>query len=139
MATKSARRNDAPPNMPTTTKTTDSLHPNPATPPDTFPNIADAVRAPAGGDTATGGPAPTWQPGMTAQGIGAAGTITHLWSYDAADGVWVYVNGLGWKRLSPASTSGHSHMTILSSIATHANIAVDYQMDASGQIDVLYV
>ncbi|WP_436492623.1 hypothetical protein [Actinokineospora sp. HUAS TT18] len=65
--------------------------------------------------------------------------ITHLWSYDSSTGVWVWVDGIGWKRLSPASESGHSHMTVLATMATHDNLSVDYHEDASGRIDQLLV
>lgn len=77
-------------------------------------------------------------------GIAAAGwvygrKITNIWSYDASTGVWVWVDGIGWKRLSPDSESGHSHMTVLCSTATHDNLPVDYHEDASGRIDQLLV
>ncbi|CRK60250.1 hypothetical protein [Alloactinosynnema sp. L-07] len=65
--------------------------------------------------------------------------ITHLWSYDSSTGVWVWVDGIGWKRLSPASESGHSHMAVLATMATHDNLPVDYHEDAAGRIDQLLV
>ena len=81
-------------------------------------------------------------PQLDAQGIGAPGAgwvygrvITHLWSYDASTGVWAWVDGIGWKRLSPNSEFGHSHMTLLATMATHGNLTVDYHEDASGRID----
>jgi hypothetical protein len=63
--------------------------------------------------------------------------ITHLWSYDAPTGVWVWVDGIGWKRLSPGSEHGHSHMCLLATLATDRNLPVDYHEDAAGQIDQL--
>lgn len=77
---------------------------------------------------------------LTALGAPAAGwvygrVITHLWSYDASTGVWVWVDGIGWKRLSPNSEFGHTHMTLLTTMATHGNMTVDYHEDASGRID----
>jgi hypothetical protein len=65
--------------------------------------------------------------------------ITHMWSYDAATGVWVWVDGIGWKRLSPVSEHGHSHMCVLASLATDRNLPVDYHEDAAGQIDQILV
>lgn len=65
--------------------------------------------------------------------------ITHLWSYDAPTGVWVWVDGIGWKRLSPVSEHGHSHMCLLAALATDRNLPVDYHEDAAGQIDQLLV
>jgi hypothetical protein len=61
--------------------------------------------------------------------------ITHLWSYDASTGVWAWVDGIGWKRLSPNSEFGHSHMALLATMATNGNLTVDYHEDASGRID----
>jgi hypothetical protein len=65
--------------------------------------------------------------------------ITHLWSYDAATGVWVWVDGIGWKRLSPVSEHGHTHMCLLATLATDRDLPVDYHEDAAGQIDQLLV
>ncbi len=65
--------------------------------------------------------------------------ITHLWSYDAATGVWVWVDGIGWKRLSPVSEHGHNHMCLLATLATDRNLPVDYHEDAAGQIDQILV
>ncbi|WP_216211757.1 hypothetical protein [Amycolatopsis aidingensis] len=65
--------------------------------------------------------------------------ITHLFSYNASPGVWVWVHGTGWKRLSPASESGHSHLLLLAVTAKNNGLPVDYHEDASGQIDQLLV
>lgn len=65
--------------------------------------------------------------------------ITHLWSYDAVTGVWVWVDGIGWKRLSPVSEHGHSHLCLLATLATDRNLPVDYHEDAAGRIDQLLV
>lgn len=65
--------------------------------------------------------------------------ITHVWSYDVPTGVWVWVDGIGWKRLSPVSQFGHTHMTVLSTLATDRNLPIDYHEDASGQIDQILV
>jgi hypothetical protein len=66
-------------------------------------------------------------------------TISDLWSYEDSSGVWVLVDGVGWKRLSPASDSGHTHMTLLAGLATHDNLPVDFHEDDQGQIDQLIV
>jgi hypothetical protein len=83
-------------------------------------------------------------PGMTSTTMCPTGwtngrTILDLWSYEDSSGVWVHVDGLGWKRLSPASQSGHTHMTLLAGAATHNNLPVDFHVDADGQIDQLIV
>lgn len=83
-------------------------------------------------------------PQLDEQGVGAPAAgwvcgrvITHLWSYDASTGVWVWVDGIGWKRLSPNSEFGHTHMTLLATMATHDNLTIDYHEDAAGRIDQL--
>jgi hypothetical protein len=75
---------------------------------------------------------------------GAAGwstgrTISDLFSYEDSLGVWVLVDDIGWKRLSPASDFGHTHMTLLAGAATHNNLPVDFHEDAEGRIDQLIV
>jgi hypothetical protein len=65
--------------------------------------------------------------------------ILDLWSYEDAYGVWVNVDGVGWKRLSPASGPGHTHMTLLAGAATHDNLTVDLHEDADGYIDQLII
>lgn len=109
-----------------------------------------ATMPPPPPDTMTGGTlstttvdvsAPT-PPQLDDQGVGAPAAgwvygraVTHLWSYDAATGVWVWVEGIGWKRMSPNSEHGHSHMALLATMATHANLTIDYHEDAAGRID----
>lgn len=111
---------------------------SPETPPHDLPGVTQAVKEAARVDVVPG-PAPTWRPGDAAVSAGASGVVTHLWSYDSAVGTWVYLSGVGWKRLSPASEHGHSHMTLLSALATNANIPVYYNLDSSGNIDQMYV
>lgn len=139
MSNKTAR-GDAATRMPAAPPASVDAPTSPATPPDTFPEIAAAVAQQAGAEGITGaGPAPSREPGQVSAGIGESlGTITHLWSYDSPVGVWVVLDGQ-WRRISPASEHGHTHMTVLATIATNANIPVYYNLDGSGQIDRLYV
>ncbi len=65
--------------------------------------------------------------------------ITYLWSYDSPTGVWVWVDGIGWKRLSPVSEHGHTHMAALATLATDRDLPVSYHEDAAGQIDQILV
>ncbi len=141
MSTKTSRPSDGATRAPAAPPAAQSSRTSPATPPDTFPEIAAAMAEAPTTDVFDGaGPAPSRQPGQAIAGIGETlGKITHLWSYDSPDGVWVYIDGVGWRRLSPASAHGHSHMTVLAAIATHANISAYYNLDSSGQIDRLYV
>ncbi len=56
-----------------------------------------------------------------------------------AVGAQVFVAGPGWKRLSPASPHGVTHMIAIATMATHDNLPVNYHEDAAGLIDQLYV
>lgn len=119
----------------------DEVRLSPATSPDVFPEVAAALRQPTRSAGVDGtGPAPTGHPGQLAAGVGEnLGKITHLWSYESPLGVWVFIDGIGWKRLSPASEHGHNQMAVLASIATHADTSVYYNLDSSGYIDRIYV
>lgn len=114
---------------------------SPADSPDSIPEVAAIVRQATGRAVdAMAGPAPSRDPAQIAAGIGeTAGKITHLYSYDNPTGAWVFLDGIGWKRIAPASQHGHHHMTVLASIATHANLPVYYNLNAAGEIDRLYV
>ncbi|WP_232285468.1 hypothetical protein [Saccharomonospora marina] len=65
--------------------------------------------------------------------------ITQLWSAGESPGVWISVHGAGWKRLSPASESGHSHLTLLALLAKNYRLPVAYHEDSRGEIDQLLV
>ena len=86
------------------------------------------------GDSAVA-PEKTQCPASAADGWCTGRTISDLWSYEDSVGVWVLVDGIGWKRLSPASDTGHTHMTLLAGVATHDNLPVDFHEDSDGQID----
>ncbi|MEU3272595.1 hypothetical protein ABZ639_17275 [Saccharomonospora sp. NPDC006951] len=106
--------------------------------------------APAGWEPYS--PPPASQPGQPepVKGNGAGGpaardgwttgrAITNLWSSSTSPGVWIAVQDVGWKLLSPASDSGHSHLTLLAMLAKNYRLAVSYHEDARGQIDQLVV
>ncbi|TKG69908.1 hypothetical protein [Prauserella endophytica] len=65
--------------------------------------------------------------------------VLNLWSASGSPGVWIAVQGVGWKRLSPASESGHSHLTLLALLAKNYRLPVSYHEDARGEIDQLVV
>lgn len=117
----------------------------PETPPPAPAEVLGAKTAVAAGPdvTAPMPPALDEQALALADGITAGWVyhraITHLWSYDAPTGVWVWVDGIGWKRLSPVSEHGHTHMCVLATMATHNNLPVDYHENAAGQIDQILV
>jgi hypothetical protein len=125
------------------TTTTDRASADPSNSPDQFAQIAAALQVSDGQQVAADlGPQPP-QIRAGQQAIAAAGwvynqAITHLFSYDSAIGVWVYVNGVGWKRFSPNSEHGITHMTAIATMATHNNLPVHYHEDAAGLIDQIY-
>jgi len=113
---------------------------DPTSPPDRLPTGSEMLRTT---DLPSRSPAGPMPPAMRAdtQAVAAAGwfygqAITHLFSYNSPQGAWVFVNGPGWKRLSPASPHGVTHMI---TIATHDNLPVNYHEDAAGLIDQMYV
>ncbi|HET6501917.1 MAG TPA: hypothetical protein VFG87_14260 [Amycolatopsis sp.] len=64
--------------------------------------------------------------------------ITRLWSSSARPGVWVWVDGLGWKRLV-SSDSGRSTLTTLAVQAKANGLVVSFHEDDNAQIDQLLV
>ncbi|MCP2259471.1 hypothetical protein LX15_003176 [Streptoalloteichus tenebrarius] len=119
-------------------------------PPSELPSVLHAMTTSAtsaagvsdDGDDGGRGPLPPADPDRRpAEGYGPGWmtdrAITHLFSYDVPRGVWVFVHGVGWRRLSPASDTGHAHLTALATLATHANLPVAYHEDAEGRIDRL--
>ncbi|MEU6645153.1 hypothetical protein ABZ863_21685 [Saccharomonospora sp. NPDC046836] len=100
--------------------------------------------APKGWDPYSSPPNGTPQPAPGDAPVPSGGwvsgrAITHLWSASSSPGVWVAVHGVGWKRLSPAAESGHSHVTLLALLAKNYRLPVTYHEDARGQIDQLLV
>lgn len=64
--------------------------------------------------------------------------ITHLWSINQNRNSWVAVSGLGWKRLSPASDSINTTLTMLAAHAKQGNRTVKLR-EESALIVELYV
>jgi hypothetical protein len=124
---------------------TDTAAADPATAPDRFTEIVRALGPLSAAnleDAATGPLPPRVEAGVLA--VAAAGwsynqAITHLFSYDTPAGVWVFVNNVGWNRLSAASESGVTAMIAIATMATHDNLPANYHEDAAGLIDQIYV
>ncbi|EHR63643.1 hypothetical protein [Saccharomonospora cyanea] len=66
-------------------------------------------------------------------------SITHLWSASESPGVWIAIHGIGWRLLSSASDSGHSHLVLLALLARTHRLPVAYHEDSRGHIDQLLV
>ena len=65
--------------------------------------------------------------------------ITALWSINQDRNSWVYVNGIGWKRLANNSASAIVALTTLSGNARQTQTAVNYREEADGMIYEMYV
>ncbi|MGL5817387.1 MAG: hypothetical protein ACRCYR_07485 [Phycicoccus sp.] len=144
MATTTARRSrttrsSATPEVPAPTAR--AVHLDPAASPDTLALPGGPLGSgPGATTTATADlPRPPMLVGGVTAGVGTGwvggNTVTYLWSYDSPDGAWVYVDGVGWKRLAPASAFGVSHLVAIATMATTHNLPVTYHEDAAGHID----
>jgi hypothetical protein len=129
-------RSSTPPDVPVTT--VEPTGPDPAASPDTLAVPGATISA---GRRVT--PADIPHPPVVDSGVVAGiGTgwfsgqmVTHLFSYDSPDGVWIYVDGVGWKRLSPASAFGVSHMVVIATMATTHNVPVTFYENDAGLIE----
>lgn len=97
---------------------------------------------PPGSNGATGPGAPDMAPpGIEASGVaavqapGAVSTtsvkIGGLWTSDNANNAWCYLNGIGWRKLSPANASAHEALLQLARLARDANATVQCEEDGS--------
>jgi hypothetical protein len=102
-----------------------------------------AVKPPgANGTTGPGAPemAP---PGAGAQAAAGAVTLTSakvggLWTSDNSTNAWVFLNGIGWRRLSPANATAHQALLELARVARDANASVQCDEDGS-TVHAMYV
>jgi hypothetical protein len=96
----------------------------------------------------TGLGAPALQPpgieGSTEAQAAAAGitatsaTVGGLWTNNAQSNAWVYLNAVGWRRLSPANPGAHHAMLQIARLARDANIQVQCEEDGS-VVHAIYV
>jgi hypothetical protein len=93
---------------------------------------------PPGSNGTTGPGAPEMAPpGATAQAVGAtAATITSakvggLWTSNNATNAWVFLNGVGWRKLSPTNATSHQALLELARLAKDANATVQADEDGS--------
>jgi hypothetical protein len=93
---------------------------------------------PPGSNGTTGPGAPEMAPpGETAQAVGAtAATMTSakvggLWTSNNSTNAWVFLNGVGWRKLSPANATSHQALLELARLAKDANATVQADEDGS--------
>jgi len=102
--------------------------------------VAEAGSPPMAG---MGGAAPSILP---AEAISAGVTawlnnkkFTGLWSINQVRNSWVYVDGVGWKKLANNSDSAIVALTVLGSHAREKASVVNYREESDGMIHEMYV
>lgn len=65
--------------------------------------------------------------------------VTGLWSINQDKNSWANIAGIGWKKLSTASSSGNVALTILMSHAREKNSNINYRDESDNQIHEVYV
>jgi hypothetical protein len=89
-----------------------------------------------------GAAAPALQPpgteaaGVAAQAPAAGVTVTSatvggLWTSNHQSNSWVYLNGVGWRRLSPANGGAHHAMLQIARLAKDGGIQAQCEEDGS--------
>jgi hypothetical protein len=58
-------------------------------------------------------------------------TVGGLWTSNNQSNAWAYLNGVGWRRISPASPVAHHAMLQILRLAKDANITVQADEDGS--------
>jgi hypothetical protein len=97
------------------------------------------------GAAGAGGSAPSFIPeggGTKSEGITAWQNdkrITGLWTINETRNSWVYVTGVGWKKLSTSNDSATVALTMLGGSARQTNTPVNYRDEADGMIHEMYV
>ena len=130
-----------------------------ATPYLTPPAAGSAKQGCGCGDSASAAGSVSMAPPMSAVGSGdaapslrptdAAGAgitawqngkrITALWSINQDRNSWIHIDGVGWKRLSNASISATTALTMLAANAREKNSPVNLREEADGMIHEIYV
>ena len=65
--------------------------------------------------------------------------VTALWTINQNRNSWVYINGVGWKRLSAASDSANLALTLLAAHAKQSQTNYTYRDESDGLIHESYV
>ncbi len=80
-----------------------------------------------------GSPAAGLAVGAPPEGIAATTTakVGGLWTNSAGSNAWVYLNGVGWRRLGPANPGAHHALLQLVRLARDAGMNVQCEDDGS--------
>jgi hypothetical protein len=99
----------------------------------------DLVTAAAG---AAGEAKPSAVPPAEAGGVAAWQNnkrVAGLWSINQNRNAWVFITGVGWKKLANNSDSAIVALTVLSASARQTQTQVNYRDEADGMIHEMYV
>jgi hypothetical protein len=101
--------------------------------------------APPGANGKTGPGAPEMAPPgvAAAQAVAGAAALTSakvggLFTSNNTSNAWAFLNGIGWRKLSPANPTAHQALLELARIAKDANASVQCDEDGS-IIHAMYV
>jgi hypothetical protein len=61
----------------------------------------------------------------------SSATIGALYTTDNVSNAWVYLNAIGWRRISPSSPGGHQAILEIARLARDAGVAVQCDDDGS--------
>jgi hypothetical protein len=106
----------------------------------TLTPLAEEVFTNAAGDAT-----PTLTPGTLASQEGGVMTwlndkrVSALWSINQNRNSWVYITGVGWKRLATNSDSAVVALTMLAAHAKQKQTPYNYREEADGLIHETYV
>ena len=69
--------------------------------------------------------------GAAAIGVLTSATIGGLWTSNHQSNAWAYLNGVGWRRLSPANPGAHHAMLQIARLAKDGGITAQCEEDGS--------
>ena len=115
---------------------------------DVMPSQAPPSTSSSGvGGAMAGGEAPTLTPSSAAAQVSEGGIgawlndkrVGGLWSINQNRNSWVYITGVGWKKLANNSDSAVVALTILAANAKQSQTTYSYREEADGMIHETYV
>lgn len=69
--------------------------------------------------------------GVAAIGAMTSATIGGLWTSNHQSNAWAYLNGVGWRRLSPANAGAHHAMLQIARLSRDGGITAQCEEDGS--------
>jgi len=112
---------------------------------DQQPTLTPPTAATSTGASGAGDTVPTLTPSTMASGTGGIAAwnndkrVSALWGINQNRNSWVYITGVGWKRLANNSDSAVMALTALAAHAKQTQTAYSYRDEADGMIHESYV